>query len=88
MVRDKTEIRQTVERGEELYHLSIKHELTDDQLGLYLAIDVNTGEYEIGESSMSVTLELRDRVDNADVYVMRHGGMPVLTFGGYIPDSE
>ncbi|MCY4474366.1 MAG: hypothetical protein OXC83_02900 [Chloroflexi bacterium] len=88
MVRPQSEIKRTVDRGEAIYDASIKDQLSDDQLGMFLAIDTNTGEYEIGKSSMSVTLKLHDRVDDADVYVMRHGGMPVLTFGGYIPDSE
>ncbi len=81
MVRTQEEISSTVERGEEIYRTSIKKLLSDAQLGLYLAIDTKTGEFEIGESSMSVTDALHARVADADVYVMRHGGMPTLTIG-------
>ena len=87
MVRSKEEIRRTVDRGEEIYHASIKQELSDDQLGLYLAIDVKTGEYEIGKSSMAVTDALHARVADAEVYVMRHGGMPVYSIG-WLPGPD
>lgn len=81
MVRSSEEIRATVERGEAIYDASIKDQLNDDQLGMFLAIDANTGEFEIGESSMAVTDALHARVEDADVYVMRHGRMPTLTIG-------
>ena len=85
MVRPQIEIDRTVERGEAIYEASIKDQLSDDQLGQYLAIDTRSGEYEIGASSMTVTDALHERVKGADVYVMRHGGMPTLTIG-YAPD--
>ncbi len=81
MVRSKAEIRRTVDRGEEIYDAVIKNQLNDDQLGMFLAIDTNTGEYEVGDSSMAVTDALHARVEGADVYVMRHGRMPTLTIG-------
>ena len=81
MVRSQAEIERTVNRGEEIYDTSIKHQLSDDQLGKFLAIDTNTGEYEIGDSSMAVTDALHARVVGADVYVMRHGRMPVYSIG-------
>ncbi len=86
MVRPQSEIKRSVERGEAIYDAVIKDQLNDDQLGMFLAIDTNTGEYEIGESSMAVTDALHARVDDADVYVMRHGGMPVYSIG-WLPGS-
>ena len=81
MVRPQSEIKRSVERGEAIYDAAIKDQLNDDQLGMFLAIDTKTGEYEIGDSSMTVTDALHARVENADVYVMRHGRMPTLTIG-------
>ena len=86
MVRAQSEIRRTVERGEEIYESSIKDRLSNDQLGRYLAIDIKTGEYEIGHSSMAVTDALHERVEGADAYVMRHGRMPVYSIG-WIPGA-
>ena len=87
MVRSKAEIRQSVDRGEAIYDAVIKDQLSDDQLGMFLAIDTNTCEYEVGDSSMAVTDALHARVGGADVYVMRHGRMPVLTFS-FMPDLD
>ena len=81
MVRPQSEIKRSVERGEAIYDALIKDQLNDDQLGKFLAIDANTGEYEVGDSSMAVTDALHARVQGADVYVMRHGRMPTLTIG-------
>ena len=81
MVRPQSEIKRSVERGEAIYDAVIKDQLNDDQLGMFLAIDTKTGEYEIGDSSMAVTDALHARVEDADVYVMRHGRMPTLTIG-------
>ena len=81
MVRSSEEIRLTCDRGEAIYDALIKDRLSDDQLGKYLAINTQTGEYEIGDSSMAVTDALHARVEGADVYVMRHGRMPTLTIG-------
>ena len=61
MVRPQSEIRRSVEHGEAIYDASIKDQLSDDQLGLFLAIDTNTGEYEVGDSSMAVTDALHAR---------------------------
>ena len=87
MVRSQSEIKATVERGEAIYDAVIKDQLNDDQMGMFLAIDTKTGEYEVGDSSMEVTDALHARVADADVYVMRHGRMPTLTIG-YSPLSE
>ena len=68
--------------------LSIKDQLSDDQLGLFLAIDTNTGEYEVGDSSMAVTDALHVRVEGADVYVKRHGHTAVFQTGYLVFSNE
>ena len=87
MVRSQSEIRATVESGEAIYDAVIKDQLNDDQLGKFLAIDTKTGEYEVGDTSMAVTDALHERVEGADVYVMRHGRMPVYSIG-WFPDPD
>ena len=63
---------ETFELAKELYENVIKHELTDDQLGMYLAIDVNSGDYEIGEKSLEIPMALRARRPNARIFAMLH----------------
>lgn len=75
---DKNEI---CDRGYEWYESKIKHELSDDQLGMDLAIEVETGEYEIGDDSIKIARKLHDRIPGAQVYLMKHGYRVTLFFG-------
>ncbi len=88
MVRPQSEIKRTVDRGEAIYDASIKDQLSDDLLGMFLAIDTNTGEYEIGDSSMAVTDALHARVEGADVYVKRHGHAATFRTGYLVFSGE
>ena len=40
------------ERAKELYENVIQHQLTDDQLGLHLSIDVDSGDFEMAKSPL------------------------------------
>ncbi len=73
--------------GREWYSSKIKHELTDDQLGMDLAIEVRTGEYEIGIDGLNVTDKLHERIEDAEVFLMKHGSF-VTTYIGYHPDID
>lgn len=73
--------------GREWYNSKIKHELSDDQLGMDLAIEVMTGEYEIGNNGLEVTKRLHERVADAEVYLMRHGSF-VTAYLGFHPDVD
>lgn len=77
---------ETFELAKELYENVIKHELTDDQLGMYLAIDVNSGDYEIGEKSLEIPMALRARRPNARIFAMLHGSYSVGSIG-YAPPT-
>ena len=74
----------TFEKAKVLYENVIKHKLTDDQLGLYLAIEVETGDYEIGESRLDTGLVLRKRHPNGRIFGMLHGSYTVGSIG-YVP---
>ncbi len=61
------------ELGRNWYNSKIKHELSDDQLGMDLAIEVMTGEYEIDGSRLELADRLHRRIPDAEVYLMKHG---------------
>ena len=82
MVRNKQD--DTFERAKKLYENVIKHELSDDQLGMYLAIDVDSGDYEIGAKSLETPRALRARRPNARIFAMLHGSYTVGSIG-YVP---
>ena len=81
----REEIEVAVARAKEFYHNDIKHQLTDADKGRYIAIDGNTGEWEIGDSD-DVVFRLKERVPNALVHTITHITMVVGYFGA-VPDE-
>ena len=69
------------ERAKELYENLIKDQLTDDQLGMYLSIDVDSSDYEIGEKSLDTALSLKARRPNASIFTMMHGSYTTVSMG-------
>ncbi len=67
----KEEIEVAAERAKRFYHDDIKHQLTDADKGRYIAIDGNTGEWEIGDSD-DVVDRLKARVPDALVHTITH----------------
>lgn len=76
------------DRADELYNARIKHELSDAQLGKFLAIEVNTGEYEVGDEALHAMTALHERIADAEVFLMKHGSMHAYTLGHFPHDSE
>ena len=76
------------DRAEVLYNARIKDELSDDQLGKFLAIEVNTGEYEVADDGLSAMTALHERVADAEVFLMKHGSMHAYTLGHFPHVSE
>lgn len=71
------------EQGMAIYESVVAPQLSEDDRGLLVAIDVNTGEWEI-EDERDATLKLREREPDADMFLVRH--MQVgLGFFGYRP---
>ena len=73
-----------IERAKELYYGRIEDELTDDQLGLYLAIDLHSRDYEVGGSRIETRRALRTRRPHARIFGMLHGSVTVGSIG-YVP---
>ena len=84
-----TDVRRSIgDRADELYNVRIKHELSDAQLGKFLAIEVNTGEYEVGDEALHAMTALHKRIADAEVFLMKHGSMHAYTLGHFPHDSE
>ena len=76
---------QVSELGREWYNSKIKRELSDEQLGENLAIEVHTGEYEMDGERLELAERLRERIPDAEVYFMKHGSF-ITYYLGYHPD--
>lgn len=81
MVRSKEETEAVGERGLAIYERDIAPQLTDNDRGRYVAIDVNTGEWEI-DDTREATNRLRARILNPDIFLLRHIDIDTGYFGG------
>jgi hypothetical protein len=70
-------------RGEELYADSLRARVeTDDNIGRLIAIDVQSGDYEIGDELTAIGQKLRERHLDAEVWFKRIGYDAVYAIGG------
>ncbi len=83
--RSKEEISQ---HAKHLYETRIRYKLTDAQLGHFLSIDVETGDYELGTSTLETALKLRKRNPNANVFTMKHGSFTTSSIRYASPSPE
>jgi hypothetical protein len=72
-------------RGDEIYNRSIKPKLRPRDKGKFLAIDIETGEYEIDADELAACDRLRARIPNAQTWLVRVGSRYVHRFGGRLP---
>ena len=82
MIRTQEQTEANSRRGLEIYHERIKPLLTDDDEGRFIAIDSNTGEYEVGDGEMQVVEGLKSRLPDAEVLVVVHPRIWVHAIGG------
>jgi hypothetical protein len=70
------------QRGEELYQQKIRSQVEPGNKGKYLAIDIETGDYEIGDHYSDIAHRLHAKHPGAAVYVMRIGFPAAARIGG------
>ena len=75
-------------RGDAIYERDIKPKLKPRDKGKFLAIDIETGDYEIGVDEMRVCHRLRARIPDAQIWLKRVGYPYVHRFGGTVRKSR
>jgi hypothetical protein len=68
-------------RGDALYERKILPKLTAKDRGKFLAIDIETGEYEIARDEMRAEDQLLRRVPDAQIWMVRIGHRAVHRIG-------
>lgn len=68
-------------RGQELYESGIRRQVEADNEGKIVAIDIETGEFEVGDTVMDATDRLFERSPNAQPWGIRIGQRAVYHFG-------
>jgi hypothetical protein len=69
-------------RGDAIYEKEILPKLSAKDVGKFLAIDIETGEYEIAGDEMKAGDELRRRRPDAQIWTVRIGYAAARSYGG------
>ncbi|MGC1308988.1 MAG: hypothetical protein WA885_17315 [Phormidesmis sp.] len=68
-------------RGKALYEDRIRAQVEEDNYGKIVAIDIETGAFEVAENSLSASERLRDRRPEAQAWFVRIGHQTVHRIG-------
>ena len=71
-----------VRRGQERYERDIRANVEAENKGKMLALDIETGDYEMAEDSLSALDRLQARRPDAPVYILRVGYPTAVKIGG------
>ncbi len=69
------------QRGQALYESGIQQQVESGNKGKIVAIDIETGEFEVSETVMAATDRLFDRQPDAQPWTIRIGHRAVYHFG-------
>jgi hypothetical protein len=73
------------QRGNALYESKIRPQVEPNYLSKIVAIDIETGEFEIGDDSLSAADQLFQRIPDAQPWCVRIGTGPVHRLGFHSP---
>jgi hypothetical protein len=68
-------------RGDEIYESQIRPQVETDNNGKIVAIDIETGNFELADDTMTATQKLLDRFPDSQTWVVRIGHQAVHRFG-------
>ena len=81
--RERRTREEVVRLGKELYEREIRRKVEDDHRGEIISIDVESGDWEIGESVVATTDRLWERRPEAiNIYSLTIGDEVLYRFGG------
>ena len=70
------------ERGDAIFESVIRGKLRPDENGQFIAIDIETSQYEIDPDELAACDRLRLRLPDAQIWIVRAGSPFVHRFGG------
>lgn len=68
-------------RGDEVYERVVRPHLQASDTGKFVALDIETGAYEIDDKDISASRRLRSKFPEAHVWLMRVGSRYAYRFG-------
>ena len=69
-------------RGDQIYETRIRPELTAEAEGKFVAIDIESGSFEVDVDELEACDKLNARVPDAQVWLVRVGSRYLHRFGG------
>jgi hypothetical protein len=69
-------------RGDAIYENDIRPHLKAEEEGKFVAIDIETGAYEIGMDELEACDQLRARIPRAQIWLKQVGSPYLHRFGG------
>jgi hypothetical protein len=81
-VKRRYSVDEFARRGDAIYEKDILPKLATKDVGKFLAIDIETGEYEISADEMKAGDKLLKHVPDAQIWMVRVGYRSVHSFGG------
>ena len=88
MVTPEMDLDGIADKGDQIYLERIKPTLTAADIGRFVVIDVNTGEYEIDDTDIEGSIRLQERVPNALIHGLRVGYSAAYFFDGYYEEPK
>ncbi len=73
---------ETARRGGEIYERDIRQHVEPDRVGRIVAIDVDSGDYAVGDGILAAVERLRSRRPDAAIWSVRVGYRAMWHFGG------
>jgi len=70
-------------RGDALYESAVRPNLKPEDEGKFVAIDIETGAYEVDDDELTAGDRLRARLRAAQIWLVRVGSRYVHRFGGH-----
>ena len=67
--------------GKKIYQEKIRSRMTESDIGKYVIVDVDSGDYEIDERAVAASARLRERKPDAFGYGLRVGYSAAYFFG-------
>lgn len=80
--RFRIPIDEAARRGTELYELKIRPLVEAGNLGRYLAIDIETGDYAVADERFDAAKALFEKNPDAEIWGVRIGHRAAASFGG------
>ncbi len=69
-------------RGDEIYLGEVRGKLTTDDTGKFAAIDIESHEFALDADELDACRKLRERIPDAQIWMVRVGYRHVHRFGG------